>query len=157
MFTFLKDEEISQILKTHFESPEKHYAQEKLASEITEMVHGLIGLKKAKLATNIMFGTPIKDLCGQEIVEAFENDTQLLTIINRNEILNCSMDRVAVSAGACKSRTEANKLIKSGGFYLNNERVKDPQHKLVESDLLDGILCIFRTGKSNYRLVKVID
>jgi tyrosyl-tRNA synthetase len=82
---------------------------------------------------------------------------QRLTSIHRNEIVNCTIDRVAVAAGACKSRNEANKLIKVGGLYLNNQRIIESQHKVIEDDLLDGIVCVIRTGKSNYHLIKVIE
>ncbi|CAG8464304.1 8826_t:CDS:2, partial [Acaulospora morrowiae] len=145
LFTFLKGEEITQILKTHSESPEKHHAQEKLASEATEMVHGLEGLRKARVATDIIFGTSIKNMKSQDIINAFSNDTQHLKSIKRNEVLNYTIDRVAATSGVCKSRSEANKLIKAGGLYLNNERIDDSQYKLLEDDLLDGILFVFRT------------
>ncbi|CAG8770748.1 454_t:CDS:1, partial [Dentiscutata heterogama] len=62
-----------------------------------------------------------------------------------------------VVAGACKSRSEANKMIKSGGLYLNSKRIGDPQYKLQENDLVDGIVCIFRIGRSNYRLAQIVD
>ncbi|CAG8673515.1 4290_t:CDS:2 [Dentiscutata erythropus] len=157
MFTLLNAEEITQIMKTHVESPEKHYAQEKLASEITELVHGLQGLKKAQFATSILFDTPTKDMSGHDIIDAFANDSRCLTTVKRNDVLNCSIDRVAVVAGACKSRSEANKLIKSGGLYLNSKRIGDPQYQLQENDLVDGIVCIFRIGRSNYRLAQIVD
>ncbi|CAG8534581.1 11237_t:CDS:2 [Scutellospora calospora] len=124
IFTLLSFEEITQIIKTHMESPEKHYAQEMLASETTELVHGLQGLQRAQLATNVLFGAPIKNMSGRDIIDAFANDSKRLITIKRNDILNCSIDRVAVVAGACKSRSEANKLIKSGGLYLNSEQIR---------------------------------
>ncbi|RIB05214.1 tyrosine-tRNA ligase [Gigaspora rosea] len=157
MFTLLSTEEITQVIKTHMESPEKHYAQEKLASEITELVHGLQGLKKAQFATSVLFDTPIKDMSGRDIIDAFANYSRCLSTVKRNDVINCSIDRVAVVTGACKSRSEANKLIKSGGLYLNSKRIGDPQYQLQENDLIDGIVCIFRIGRSNYRLAQIVD
>ncbi|CAG8561802.1 6630_t:CDS:2 [Acaulospora colombiana] len=151
------DDKMTSAYEFYQESPEKYYAQEKLASEMTEMVHGLAGLQRARVATDIIFGIPIRNMRSRDVTEAFSNDPQHLISLNRKEILDCTIDRVAVVAGACKSRSEANKLIKSGGLYLNNERIGDPQYKLVEEDLLEGMLFVFRTGKSNYRLVKIID
>lgn len=44
----------------------------------------------------------------------------------------------------------------SGGLYLNNERVSDFRQKVAEQDLLDGLVCVLRTGKSNYWLVEIV-
>ncbi|CAG8737204.1 8789_t:CDS:2, partial [Racocetra persica] len=157
MFTLLSTEEIAHIVKTHMESPEKHYAQDRLASEITELVHGLQGLRRAQFATSILFDTPIKDMSSRDIIDAFANDSRCLTTVKRNDVLNCSIDRVAVVTGACKSRSEANKLIKSGGLYLNSKRISDSQYQLQENDLIDGVICIFRIGRSNYRLAQIVE
>ncbi|CAG8602396.1 7750_t:CDS:2, partial [Cetraspora pellucida] len=157
MFTLLNIEEIAHIVKTHMESPEKHYAQERLASEITELVHGSQGLRRAQFATSVLFDTPIKNMSSRDIIDAFANDSRCLTTVKRNDVLNCSIDRVAVVTGACKSRSEANKLIKSGGLYLNSKRISDPQYQLQKNDLIDGIICIFRIGRSNYRLAQIVD
>ncbi|RIA84466.1 tyrosine-tRNA ligase [Glomus cerebriforme] len=157
MFTILSIEEIDQILKTHMESPEKRYGHEKLASEITEFVHGVAGLQRAQLATRVLFGDPLENIRGHDLIEAFSHDSQRLTSIHHNKIVNCTIDRVAVAAGACKSRSEANKLIKVGGLYLNDQRVINPQYKVMDNDLLDGIVCVIRTGKSNYHLIRVIE
>lgn len=105
----------------------------------------------------MLFGGPLENIHGHDLIEAFSHDTQILTSIPRNEIINCTIDRVAVTAGVCKSRSEANKLIKVGGLYLNNQRIIEPQHKVIENDLLDGIVCVMRTGKSNYHLIRVIE
>src|SRR4051794_38766846 len=40
MLTLLDIEEIDNIMELHKKTPEKYIAQEKLASEITELVHG---------------------------------------------------------------------------------------------------------------------
>ncbi|GES78939.1 tyrosine-tRNA ligase [Rhizophagus clarus] len=157
MFTILSMEEIDQIVKTHMKSPEERHGQEKLASEITEFVHGVAGLQKAQLATKVLFGDSLENIRGHDLIEAFSHDSQRLTSIHRNEIVNRTIDRVAVAAGACKSRNEANKLIKVGGLYLNNQRVIEPQYKVIEDDLLDGVVCVIRTGKSNYHLIQVIE
>lgn len=51
---------------------------------------------------------------------------------------------------------DAQKRIKAGGLYLNNARIADPRYKVVESDLLDGQVCVIRCGKSSYHLVQVV-
>ena len=109
------------------------------------------------MATEVLFGEPLENIRGNDLIEAFSYDSQRLVSIRRNEVINCTIDRVAIAAGACKSRNEANKLIKVGGLYLNNQRVIEPQYKVIENDLLDGIVCVIRTGKSNYHLIRIIE
>ena len=49
---------------------------------------------------------------------------------------------------------EAKKLVKAGGFYINNVKVTDVTYKLSEQDWIDGAVCVLRSGKSNYKLVR---
>jgi len=109
------------------------------------------------LATRVLFGDPLENIRGHDLIEAFSHDSKILTTIRRNEIVNCTIDSVAVKAGVCKSRNEANKLIRVGGLYLNNQRIIEHQYIVIEKDLLDGIVCVMRTGKSDYHLIRVIE
>ena len=60
---------------------------------------------------------------------------------------------MAVQAGACGSRGEANRLIQGGGVYLNNGRV-DGDRALSEADLASKSMLVLRTGKKTYFLVR---
>ena len=59
-------------------------------------------------------------------------------------------DRVAeagMKAGLFKSISEARKTIKSGGVYLNNNRIEDEEQVLAEADFLAGRFALIRRGK----------
>ncbi|HPI98830.1 MAG TPA: tyrosine--tRNA ligase, partial [Synergistales bacterium] len=56
LFTFLDLEEIDEIVKAHFISPEKRQAQKRLAWEVTSIVHGENAAKTAQRASEILFG-----------------------------------------------------------------------------------------------------
>ena len=45
------------------------------------------------------------------------------------------------------------KVLRSGGLYLNNQKITDKAYKLEESDVLEKRVCVLRTGKSDYRIV----
>jgi tyrosyl-tRNA synthetase len=49
---------------------------------------------------------------------------------------------------------EAKKLVKSGGFYINNIKAADAAYRIGEKDWIDGAVCVLRSGKSNYKLVR---
>ncbi|CAG8465744.1 12008_t:CDS:2 [Ambispora gerdemannii] len=149
------DENKTSAYDFYQDMPEKHYAQTQLANEVTELVHGEIGLKKAQLATRILFGSSLEDVQGYDLLEAFNGDARL-TSSPKDNVMNICVDRVACNANVCKTRNETQKFIKNGGLYLNNQRVTDPFYKICEKDLIDGLVCVFRLGKSNYRLLKVL-
>ena len=62
---------------------------------------------------------------------------------------------VAAASGLCRSKSDARRLVESGGLYLNNARVDGIDAEVTAQDVIDGRLLIFRSGKKNYRLVKV--
>ncbi|MDT8347515.1 MAG: tyrosine--tRNA ligase, partial [Flavobacteriaceae bacterium] len=56
IFTFLDKHSIETLVQKHQSAPEQRLLQERLAIEVTTMVHGETELKRAQGATNILFG-----------------------------------------------------------------------------------------------------
>ena len=73
----------------------------------------------------------------------------------RADVVGKTAAELAAAAGLCKSRGEARRLAESGGLYINNRRAgfADP---VAETTLIDGQLVVLRSGKKNYRLVKIV-
>ena len=59
-----------------------------------------------------------------------------------------------VKAGFAKSNGEARRSIAEGGFYVNDEAVKDIYAKLSKAELAKGDTMI-RRGKKQYRKIVV--
>lgn len=59
-----------------------------------------------------------------------------------------------VWSGLCKSRSEALRLIKQGGAYLNNRKLTPPDELLMYDDLLHGRFVILRKGKRDVGAVE---
>ncbi|KAI7883541.1 putative tyrosine-tRNA ligase [Lichtheimia hyalospora FSU 10163] len=156
MFTLLQRDQIKEIIHEHQKNPENRLAQQELANQTTELVHGVDGLHKAQTATKVLFGGDLGSVTGEEIVQAFKDDSSRLVQLDRNQVIGLGLDGIATLAKATKSKSDAQKRIKAGGLYLNNTRVADPRYKVVESDLLDGQVCVIRCGKSSYHLVHVV-
>ncbi|KAI9594244.1 hypothetical protein BDF19DRAFT_471638 [Syncephalis fuscata] len=152
LFTFLDFKEIENIAEEHQLQPDKRYAQRRLADEVTELIHGEHGLKKAQTATSVLFGAPLNNVSALDLIEAFEHDPRLVSL-EQSSVINMPIDRLAHTVGACASRSAAIKLLHSGGLYLNNKKITNKADKLSETELLDGRVCVLRTGKSNYRIV----
>jgi len=72
------------------------------------------------------------------------------------EVLNVKFVDLVVKVGLLSSKSEAVRLIQSGGgVYLNNEKVTDIQLKLSKEMLIDGEFLLFGLGKKKKMLVKV--
>ena len=57
---------------------------------------------------------------------------------------------VGCDASTTDEKGAAARLIQAGGFYMNDERVTDPNTALEEQDLIDGSLVIMRFGKTSH-------
>ncbi|KAL0143695.1 hypothetical protein V8B55DRAFT_1479802 [Mucor lusitanicus] len=156
MFTFLTKEQVSDIMAQHQQSPESRIAQTALANETTELVHGSDGLRKAKTATRVLFGEDLSTLSGDHIIEAFKSDANRFIQLERSAVIGAGLDKVASITNAAKSKSDAQKKMKAGGIYLNNQRITNVKHTIEESDLIDGKICVLRSGKSSYYLIQVI-
>ncbi|CAO3590741.1 unnamed protein product [Absidia cylindrospora] len=155
MFTLFNENEINDLLDEHKKNPELRLAQESLASEVTELVHGLDAVHQAKVATKVLFGEDISNVTGQDIIKAFEHDHRRFSTLDQGKVIDSGIDQLATLIKATKSKSEAQKLIKGGGIYLNNVRVTDPRQKLTSTDLIDGSVCLLRVGKSSYHAVHI--
>ncbi|KAI8603505.1 hypothetical protein EDD21DRAFT_368875 [Dissophora ornata] len=152
-FTLLSPDEIQTVMKQHNAEPEKRIAQQTLAKETTELVHGAEAVPKALLATHVLFGSSLDKIKGQELIEAFEHDSRMV-LLAKLQVAEMSMDNLALKSGICSSKSEAKKLVKSGGFYINNTKVTDTAYRIAEKDWIDGAVCVLRSGKSNYKLIR---
>ena len=61
-FTFLPLGEIENTLRKHEKNPESRYGQEKLAENLTLLLHGEAGLTSAVRATNVIYNNDISEL-----------------------------------------------------------------------------------------------
>ncbi|KAF9195061.1 tyrosyl-tRNA synthetase [Haplosporangium sp. Z 11] len=136
-FTLLTADQIKDVMDQHNAEPEKRIAQHTLAKETTELVHGVEAVSKALLATHVLFGSSLDKIKGQELIDAFEHDSRLVTM-DAPLVSEMSLDRIMVDSGLCLSKSEAKKLVKSGGFYVNNIKVTDMSYRLADKDWIDG-------------------
>jgi len=154
LFTFLPPDEIADYERRLVEEPEKRAAQRRLAEEITRMVHGDAALENAVRASQAMFGGSLKGLDEATLAEIFSEVPS--TEVPRDELRkNRPLVDVLVEHTVFKSKGEARRLIESGGFYLNNERI-DADINTSEAVICAGNIAVIRKGKKNYHLLKFV-
>ena len=144
--TFLSKEEIEEIEKIHFESPEKRFAQTKLAESVTTFIHGEDEFKKALNISNCLFSGNINELTDEEIEDAFK-DLPLNTLEDK-PLIDLLVDNKIAS-----SRREAREFISNKAITVNGEIVNDPMFVINNNRKYN----IVRRGKKKYYVFKKID
>ncbi|MDQ7005656.1 MAG: tyrosine--tRNA ligase [Acidobacteriota bacterium] len=154
-FTFLEVDEIETLCSAHRDDPGRREAQKRLAAEVTRLVHGEEGLNAARQASQALFGGDVTGMSDRELLAIFADVPS--TEVERGRLeQGYPLVELLADSGACKSRGEARRLVRNGGAYLNNQRLDDPEKIIGVGDLASESVLILRTGKKNYRLVKVV-
>ena len=154
IFTQLELEEIAELEQQVKTEPHKRAAQKRLAEKMTRTAHGQAELNKVIKASRVLFGEKIDDLDDDAIANIFKDIPSLKKEASALQN-NWSLVDALVETGACKSRGQARKLIRSGGVYVNNELQKDIDLILTSENLASDSFLIIRTGKKNYHLVQL--
>ncbi len=145
--------EIDELVARHLESPERREGQQRLAEEVTRLVHGEQGLQAAVRASNALFGGELTGLSARELAAIFADvPSSEMDRARLNDGLT-ALD-LLVDSGFVASKGEGRRGISSGGFYLNNQRISDASAPVTESDLLGGNAMVLRHGKKKYFLVR---
>lgn len=154
IFTSLPLDEIAELETKMKDAPEKREAQKRLAEEVTRMVHGDEGLEKAQRATGVMYGESMEGLCADDLLDVLVDVPSVE--LSGKDVFGKPVVDVVVASGLCSSKGEARRLIDNRGLYMNNARVESASGEVSTSDVTDGRILVFRSGKKNYHLVKIV-
>jgi len=152
-FTFLPLDEIAALAEQVEKTPEKREAQKALAEDVVRRVHGEDGLRQAQQATEVLFGGSLDGMTAADVLPIFADAPS--SELASADVVGVQVGRVAVSAGLCKSASEARRLADGGGLYLNNAKISASDLVAAEH-IIDGELLVFRSGRRNYRLVRIV-
>jgi tyrosyl-tRNA synthetase len=154
-FTWLDRAEIEELERATSAAPERRAAQQRLAREVTRLVHGETALAGAERASKALFGEEISALAPEELLDVFQEAPS--TRLERNKLAGSgiSIVELAVLSGLAPSKGEARRLVDGGGVYLNNRRVSAPTQNVSAADALHGRFLVLRRGQREFRLVEV--
>lgn len=161
IFTFLGKEEIEELIAVHREAPHQRALQNRLADEITTMVHSAEELDKAKKASAILFGkSTTEDLAALDertLLQVFDGvpqteitKAQLAEAANVTDLLSETTNGIVFP-----SKGEARRMIKGGGVSINKQKLATAEDE-VKFDLLQGKYLLAQKGKKNYYLISVV-
>ncbi len=149
LFTTLSLENIEEIASEQVATPEKRSAQQVLAREVTDLVHGKELCEQIRRVSTCLFGgVSVKDLSGDE-----------LDILKKNAPLTKAEDgvglvEVLVLTDLAKSKREARMFIESGAVSVNNRKVEVTDVKLTKSN--DGEVVFIKKGKKSVSLLELV-
>jgi len=154
-FTLLSRDEITALDRQIQDAPHERAAQRALAEALTRLVHGETALQNAVKASQAMFGG---DLHGLDEVTLLDIFREVPSSELPRAVLSAgrSLVDVLAEAGVFASKGEARRMVKSGGLYLNNERVDAEDAPFNENCRITEHIAVVRKGKKNYHLLKFV-
>lgn len=150
-FTFLETSSVKELEVEVEERPGDRHAQQRLAEEMTRIVHGEAALKQAQKITDLLFSGDLKQLTADDIDQSFR-DVPTFDM----EKIDVGLIDILVQAPISSSKRQAREDISNGAIYINGERNKDLQYTLTQVNRIDDRFIIIRRGKKNYHLIEFI-
>ncbi|MDR2656024.1 MAG: tyrosine--tRNA ligase [Oscillospiraceae bacterium] len=132
--TFLPPEEIDEFAK--LEDSDINKAKERLAFEVTKLIHGEDEAKKALSAAQSVFVAGGADANMPSASLSEEDFTE-----GKIEIL-----KLLLASGLAPSRSEGRRLVTQGGIVVGGEKISDPAQEF-EKALFEGEGVIVKKGK----------
>ncbi len=152
--TELSREEIGALDQARIDAPQERASQIRLAEELTRLIHGEEGLKKAEQARQVLFGAEIENLSDADLSQIFAEVPSQNAERSRLSGEGLGVIDAFVMAGLADSKGQARRSIEQGGAYVNNRRVTDVGTTLKISDLASETTMVLRSGKKNYGLLR---
>ena len=165
IFTLLDQATVNTLISEHQEAPHLRVLQQRLAKEITILVHSEEDYENAVAASAIFFGKSttddLKALPEDVLLEAFAEMPsanysraeleQGLSIIEALSLQDASGKALFLS-----SKGEARRELKQNAISVNKEKVSDAEMMLTPAHLLAEKFMVLQRGKKNYFLLKFI-
>lgn len=159
IFTFLSREEIDFLIEEHKHAPHLRVLQNKIANEVTLLVHSEEDLNKAKKASQILFGKStseeLKSLDKATFLDVFEGVPQ--ANVSRS-ILDSGIEIITALAGESsflKSNGEARRALKENSISVNKTKIKE-EYIITNKDLINDRYVLLQRGKKTYFILNFV-
>ncbi|MBD1372571.1 tyrosine--tRNA ligase [Hazenella sp. IB182357] len=149
-FTFLSLDEIAVLEQAVKDEPHKREAQKRLASEMTQLVHGEEAYLRAVRITEALFQGALSRLSADEIAEGLQ-DVPSAQIADSDMLLIDAL----IQVGAASSKREAREHMSNGAVSVNDVKVRELETKVCDLDAIGGKYLVIRRGKKKYFLGEI--
>jgi tyrosyl-tRNA synthetase len=151
-FTFRSREEIDALGRTVLEAPERREAQRTLARDVTALVHGAEQVARAERASAIVFSDDISESDVDDVLTVFDDAPSTEMAWPEEGV---ALVELLAATKLAASKSDATRLIKSGGVYVNNRRTADERRRLMRSEAIGGRVFVLRKGQKQRHLIKL--
>ena len=135
LLTFMDMDEIKELTK--YNDERMNYAKERLAFEVTKLVHGEEKAREAERQAKAAFGGGSAD------------DMLTVTVDKSTEFVS----DVIVAANLAKSKGEAKRLIEGGAVSINDDKIADPFAKIPENVKNNGEFILHKGKKAHVKIL----
>ena len=156
LFTLLDQTTIDAIVNEHTEAPHLRKLQQRLAEEVTLMVHGSDELQKAQKATQVLYGKStfddLKSLDEKTFLSVFHGVPQAR--IGRSEFPMTIVDALSERSNFLASKGEARRALKENSVSVNKQKV-GTEFEITADNLINGKYVLINRGKKKTFLLVV--
>ena len=159
IFTFLSEDEINTLIEEHKQAPHLRLLQNRIANEVTLLVHSQEDLDNAQKASQILFGKStsedLKSLDGPTFLDVFEGVPQAELA---KESLEEGVDIITALAGDSqflKSNGEARRALKENSISVNKAKVQET-YNVTGQDLINERYVLLQRGKKTYFILNFV-
>jgi tyrosyl-tRNA synthetase len=152
-FTFLARDEIAALARETATAPERREAQRTLARSVTALVHGDEQVARAERAAAVLFGEGLSQATVEDVLMVFADapSTSIALPLDGMPLVD-----ILAAVKLAASKSDATRLLKSGGVYVNNVRATDERARLTVADAIGGEVILLRKGRRDQHLVRVL-
>ncbi|WP_429077105.1 tyrosine--tRNA ligase [Aeromonas veronii] len=146
-YSFMPLSEIDALEAEDAKRQGRKQAQQVLADELTELVHGKAALAAVQRISELLFSGDVARLGESDLAQLAQDGMPSSTVSGETDLVS-----LLVSCGLANSRRIARELLAAGAISLNGVLKQDDQ--LSATDRLFGRYLLLRRGKKQYHLVE---
>ncbi|HDX8363406.1 TPA: tyrosine--tRNA ligase [Aeromonas veronii] len=146
-YSFMSLSEIDALEAEDAKRQGRKQAQQVLADELTELVHGKAALAAVQRISELLFSGDVARLGESDLAQLAQDGMPSSTVRGETDLVS-----LLVSCGLANSRRIARELLAAGAISLNGVLEQDDQ--LSATDRLFGRYLLLRRGKKQYHLVE---
>ena len=150
IYTFLSEDEISNLMTKHIEAPGLKVAQNKLADSVTMLVHGKDGLEFAKECAHSLFGKTSSSISKGLLKQLCSDNT-----VGHTSERTISLDRLLVNSCLATSLNRAREFIRNGAISINGTK-HISNSNISDIELIEENFAIIKKGKKTVKAVRFI-
>ncbi|MCH7375262.1 tyrosine--tRNA ligase [Aeromonas sp. MR19] len=145
-YSFMSLAEIAELEAEDAQRQGRKQAQQVLADELTELVHGKAALAAVRRISELLFSGEVARLGESDLAQLAQDGMPSCTVGGETDLVS-----LLVESGLANSKRIARELLAAGAISLNGAIRQDEQ--LSAEDRLFGRYLLLRRGKKQYQLV----